>query len=242
MRCPKFGYISFDYQESCVKCRKDIGDAVRELHGTAYDAAPPLFLQFAPRTRAGSEAAGVAATVGDFLMGDQDAPDREDSGEEIALDDISFDEPAEQEEIVLAEELPAPGLSLEDEDGISFELNESEVAPTVADREVKVPTLDFGELDISDLAPPTLASASESSIPEEEPVREPALAAVAESVEGTVGSGLEDLQFHDLNLETPDKLAAATATDRPPTRPVRTGTALDNFQIDLGELFAENKK
>ena len=43
-------------------------------------------------------------------------------------------------------------------------------------------------------------------------------------------------------LDAADELTGGEATGQQLTRPVRTGTALDNFQIDLGELFAENKK
>ena len=73
------------------------------------------------------------------------------------------------------------------------------------------------------------------------PVRAPAFASPVSTVSAGA-SGLEDLQVNDLNLDAADELTGGEATGQQLTRPVRTGTALDNFQIDLGELFAENKK
>lgn len=71
--------------------------------------------------------------------------------------------------------------------------------------------MDFGDLDISDLAPPPLERTSEPMEPVEEPeetvpVRAPAFASPVGTVSAGA-SGLEDLQVNDLNLDAADELA-----------------------------------
>jgi hypothetical protein len=45
MRCPKCGYISFDYLDECLKCKKNIKAATSKLQGTVFNVAAPLFLK-----------------------------------------------------------------------------------------------------------------------------------------------------------------------------------------------------
>jgi hypothetical protein len=245
MRCPKCGYISFDHLVTCRKCNKSIGDAVGDLQGTAFDSAAPAFLQVADGTGRG-ERTGEAVRVGaaeSFIQEEALETEGEALDEEIVLDDLAFDEPPEQEEIALVDDGPELRLSLGDTDELSL-ADDDETAPASPTPATarQLPTMDFGDLDISDLAPPALDGVVEPPEAEGEPapVREPALAAAGVSSQAGA-SGLEDLQFNDLNLEGPDRLAAMETPARP-AHPVRTGTALDTFQIDLGELFAENKK
>jgi hypothetical protein len=235
MRCPKCGYISFDHLETCRKCNKNIGDGAGDLQGTAFDSAAPSFLQVAGGVRREKRAA-EPSNQEEALGTEGEALD-----EEIVLDDLALDEPPEREEIALAADGPELRLSLDDADEFSLE-DDDETALASPAPARQLPTMDFGDLDISDLAPPALDGAVEPLEAEEEPapVREPALAAAGVSSQAGA-SGLEDLQFNDLNLEGPDRLAAMETPARP-AHPVRTGTALDTFQIDLGELFAENKK
>ena len=245
MRCPKCGYISFDHLETCRKCNKNIGDAAGDLQGTAFDSAAPPFLQVAGGTRREErEAEVLQAVTADPSIRDE-ALEREGEAldEEFVLEDLAFDDPPEQEEIALVDDGQELRLSLDDADELSLEGDEEPVPASPAPASARqLPTMDFGDLDISDLAPPALDDTAEALEAEEEPasVREPALAAAGMSSPAG-GSGLEDLQFNDLNLEGPDRLAA-TETPARLAHPVRTGTALDTFQIDLGELFAEIKK
>ena len=245
MRCPKCGYISFDHLETCRKCNKTIGDAAGDLQGTAFDSAAPPFLQVAGGGRREERAGEVvlAAAAEPSIREEALGREAETPDEEFVLEDLAFDEPPEQEEIALVDDSPELRLGLDDAEELSLEGDEEPVPESPAPATARqLPTMDFGDLDISDLAPPALDGAVEPLEAEEEPapVREPALAAAGiPSPAG--GSGLEDLQCNDLNLEGPDRLAA-TQTPARLAHPVRTGTALDTFQIDLGELFAENKK
>jgi hypothetical protein len=44
MKCPKCGYISFDYNLSCPKCSKDISSEQEKLHIPAFRPDPPFLL------------------------------------------------------------------------------------------------------------------------------------------------------------------------------------------------------
>ena len=55
-------------------------------------------------------------------------------------------------------------------------------------------------------------------------------------------TGLEDLNFNGLDLESPSKIVSGSAAGKRYLPSVKTGTALDKFDIDLGELFKDNKK
>ena len=44
MRCPKCGYISFDYNQVCPKCSKDISSEQEKLHIPAFRPDPPSLL------------------------------------------------------------------------------------------------------------------------------------------------------------------------------------------------------
>src|SRR4030042_2454809 len=44
MKCPKCGYVSFDYNLSCPKCNKDISSEQEKLHIPAFRPDPPFLL------------------------------------------------------------------------------------------------------------------------------------------------------------------------------------------------------
>jgi hypothetical protein len=44
MRCPKCGYISFDSNLDCPKCRSDISMEQSKLHLPSFKPSPPFFL------------------------------------------------------------------------------------------------------------------------------------------------------------------------------------------------------
>ncbi len=246
MRCPKCGFISFDHLEVCKKCRKNISDTSAEINGTAYDYVAPLFLQLLEKARMpepvqvaepeehleelnlfSSGDGGRSGIDTEFVLEDEPAREQADSdGEDgdflMDLDEFSEVSPRGEYTLDLSEK------------------NE-ETAP-------RMPSLDFGDLDISDLAPP----AAEGEVKTEK-VREPALAdqpvasllanepAVSVSPQKQA-TGLEDLQFNGLNLDTPAKFVAGSVAGKKYSSSVRTGTALDNFDINLGDLFKETNK
>ena len=245
MRCPKCGFISFDNLAVCKKCKKNIGDALAEINGTAHNAAAPLFLKLMEKVRASEH-------VTEAVHPKTNEPSLFSSGSElrkgIDTDFVLEDALAEEEETSES----TGGDFLMDLDDFNEAAPRAEYTLDLDEPrdkgEPRVPSLDFGDLDISDLAPPS-ADHAKATEPERElafaegPVAslsdiEPSPAPAA----ATLGkSGLEDLHFQDLNLDTPAKFVSGSAAGRKYSPSVKTGTALDSFDINLGDLFTANK-
>lgn len=252
MRCPKCGYISFDQQETCNKCQKYIGDVVAEIKGTTFSAKAPSFLKI---TSADSSFPSPIATAATKEKSDSSGSEAYafETDEET---EISFDQAAESEPP--RREIEFPG-GQED-----FVMDLDEIAETSPrdeftldlgpqpDDAPQMPSMDFGDLDISDLAPPDKEEAAPIQFVEQpvlsdlEPVatRSETLAPPppSPSSPSPMKAGLEDLNFNGLDLDTPSKLISGSIAGKRYLPSVKTGTALDKFDIDLGDLFPENKK
>lgn len=143
MRCPKCGYISFDYVESCAKCSRDLSALAETLEGTALMVEEPDFLSAAVGGLGESAAVydgGQEAEAGEVFDLTEDAGDVGEG--DIALEgsegvpsvDLSlFGEqgPGQEEEPAVETE---PELSLEEpgeeeEGGIDFAMEEARDEP-----------------------------------------------------------------------------------------------------------------
>jgi len=246
MRCPKCGYISFDHQETCKKCAKNIGDSVAEVNGTVYEALAPVFLNMGttPRFPERISPAEVSALQERAVA---------DYGDALAVEEESGITFVDDDEIILADDGKELMMDLDGFTEVSpreeFTL---ELGEEYGGRETKPPSLDFGDLDISDLAPPTKVSveplaagltlAEELQLARAEPVA--GLSAIEPEEVQTPApkpTGLEDLYVNGLDLDSTTKLVVGDVTGKRYIPSVKTGTALDSFDIDLGDLFAENK-
>lgn len=244
MRCPKCGYISYDHQETCKKCKKNIGDTVTEINGTVCDAMAPSFLQLDAKDRFNAQSIRPKFTEENAIEADSE-PD-------IAMSDVSDIELFQSDkEIAFADDGKELVMDLDDFKEVSSQ--EEYTLDLEVDRgkvEKDFPPLDFGDLDISDLAPP--ANKEEGTQEFEETLKladkEPVAALSENSPKhvqrpaATKSTGLEDLQVHGLNLDSPAKFVAGSAIGELSFPSVKTGTALDKFDIDLEELFEQNKK
>lgn len=251
MRCPKCGYISFDHLETCKKCQKYIGDVGAEINGTTYNADTPLFLKIASREEStpsllsqktrGMEARGQVESDDSFELGE--------SGETEFVLDHEFDPEPQRKEIDFPGGKEDFVMELDDIGDISprdeFTLDLGEQSD---DMKSQLPSMDFGDLDISDLAPPIkeesepIQFAEEPVLSDLEPVASLSQSHPPPSTSSEIQSGLEDLNFNGLDLDTPAKLVSGSVAGKRFLPSVKTGTALDKFDIDLGNLFAENKK
>ena len=255
MRCSKCGYISFDHLETCKKCHKPVNQADSGLNGTVFDTAVPGFLRFTTPVESEPPDTDLVDQVEEYSDDFQFPPlegadsvevesgESEDDEELVLnLDDIGFDDEQpgtdESDEIILelddleeATPLEAFSLGAEDQD---------------EQEEVAAPAIDFGDLDISDLGPPSEESSdAESDFGTAPAALEGLDELVVDKVEPDTGGGqakeafgLEDLLLDELDL---DKIDTATISNSS-TKSLKTGTALDNFDVDLGELFAEEEQ
>lgn len=243
MRCPKCGYISFDHLEICRKCEKYIGDTVNEVNGTVHDAFAPSFLQLTteesfhaqPSSQQGFDEPSEMTDIG------ADTAIREGIDTEFVLGD---------EEIAWADDSEGPVMDLDDFSEVApREEYTLDLSKESSRAENNLPPLDFGDLDISDLAPPGKEQLDHLSLEEEleavsiEPVAALSQDSPPQQKSSPVRStGLEDLHVNGLNLEAPAKFVTGSAAGKRYHPSIKTGTALDKFDVDLGELFTENKK
>ena len=249
MRCPKCGFISFDLVKTCGKCGRDISEEAGLPRGTATNIESPLFLRFDAAKAAPEAPEGVAGEMEfeteDAVMDMEEETSREiefslddepDTGKvatrtaDIRLEETTPAEAAGEKGLGEIEEAP------QEED---FTINLGEEGP--AEQAGEEPTFDFAEIDISDLAPTeketdnllVAESVAEVIVAEEAPAASSARARLA---------ALEDLQFKGIDLET----QAISAQDAVPagkiSSSIKTGTALDSFDVDLGDLFADEKE
>ena len=115
MKCTKCNYTSFDFNQTCPKCGKDLSAEVEKLHLPSYEPAPPYLLASLTgeldrgQYSRGKETSDVSPFLEDqnqeILMLDENGLDSEDleesplnAGENelmVALDELSFEyEPA----------------------------------------------------------------------------------------------------------------------------------------------------
>jgi hypothetical protein len=177
MKCPKCGYISFDYNLSCPKCNKDISSEQEKLHIPAFRPDPP-FLLGSLTGEAGESQIGPAASASHPSMEKEadisfdEAPSPLDSGEvavgdssdlnldsdELSLDDtssLSLDTGKVQAQVAKGLQKPKPEKGKPDTG--EFELGS----------ETDLADLDLGEESEEELSPDTEEKAVEAS-PEKE--------------------------------------------------------------------------
>ncbi len=201
MRCPKCGYISFDHQENCLKCKKKIILKSDNLLGSVFKSAAPAFLSLqTSQEDESSETLDLfeAQPGSDEEYEDADLMVLTEDEKPETLDEIAFaeDEVADAEasagEIALAEngDIEVEGIEMdlsmfEDaaDSGVAS-LSETEKE----DEELAEPAIAISvppELsDISDLAPPPHQADVESKAPE-----------VADT------SDFPDMELDDLNFD-----------------------------------------
>ena len=253
MRCPKCGYTSFDHLESCKKCHKSFGPVGEEINGTTYEAVVPLFLKITRELEERSVPKPDEKLDFEEIEpeGNIETALRPGIDTEFTLDDDLLTEAvhlndqfsAQNEELVvdlddIQEATPGDEFTLD-------------LEKQPQDDERDLPPIDFGDLDISDLGPPNTEEKEISFEEEDEPVLgfetlQPPPPSVPPSPpkqeKRGAKSGLEDLNFNGLDLETPSKIVSGSKAGKRFLPSVKTGTALDKFDIDLGDLFSDKKK
>jgi len=178
MKCPKCGYVSFDYNLSCPKCNKDISSEQEKLHIPAFRPDPP-FLLGGLTGEANESHVGPAPAASQIPFDKEadmslDEPSHEESGE-VAIDDSS--------EL----NLDSGELSLDDTSSLTLDTGEvqAQVAKglqkpkTGKDKpgtgEFKLePETDLADLDLGEEGEEELSLGSEEKAEETPPAQEPA--------------------------------------------------------------------
>ncbi len=130
MRCPKCGYISFDYNQVCPKCNKDITDEQAKMNIPSFIPEPPALL--------GILIGESGASNADFHVGRSSAADTSamdinfgDSGALMSADSLVMDEGQDFEINLESEESEDFGTPADQGDqslsvGSDFEIGEEE--------------------------------------------------------------------------------------------------------------------
>ena len=149
MRCPKCGYISFDRQRSCGKCRGDLTSVVEQLQGTVGKAVSPFFLGVVlGKQKPGAAEPGPALYEEEapLALNEWEADTLPVDQEELAFAEVERAE-GDQEEFAFAEAEPAEG----DQEEIDF----AEVERAGGELEEQpLPSLGLEDIDLSDLMMP----------------------------------------------------------------------------------------
>ena len=154
MKCPKCGYISFDYNLSCPKCNKDISTEQEKLHIPAFRPDPPFLL--GALTGEANESHGGTAPTTSQISFEKEA-------------DISLDEeasPLDSGEIAVGSSsdelnLDSGELSLDDTSSLSLDTGEVQAQVAKGLQKAKPekagsgefrlePEADLGDLDLGE--------------------------------------------------------------------------------------------
>jgi hypothetical protein len=134
MKCPKCNYISFDYNQVCPKCNKDLSPTQKKMNLSAFKCNPPFFL---------GTLTGDASDVHYDLDVDKmaDVPSAEDEDLEMHLDEETLLETAMDDEDI--------SLDLSDLEPV---LNESEGFESL-EGDARGQTFDLEDLSLEEGAP-----------------------------------------------------------------------------------------
>lgn len=160
MRCPKCGYISFDYNKFCPKCNKDISEEQAKLNLHSYRPNPPSLLGMlvgeGDESSSGFTMDSAAALQKAGAAIDEKSP-------AIMENDMVFGDDDQELEISLSDdtELELPEISMDDQPSEmdNLELGDDEVLSLEADEESVAPAADKAadkgddlSLDLGDLS------------------------------------------------------------------------------------------
>lgn len=118
MKCPKCSYISFDYNERCPKCNKDLGTEQKKRNLVAFKHNPPFLLgsltgdvtdiESAYGAEPSMDEASLAEEDLDLHLDSEVAPEAGADVEDVSLDlgDLSFEEDIEKTPAASEEEAP----------------------------------------------------------------------------------------------------------------------------------------
>ncbi len=117
MRCPKCGYISFDYNQLCPKCNKDISDEQAKLNLPTYKHNPPSLLGMLV---GGGDESSAGFTLDNASTLQREGVDLEDSVSMTDSDAIDLSGEDNELEISLSddlEEFDLPEIDLDEQSG-----------------------------------------------------------------------------------------------------------------------------
>jgi hypothetical protein len=155
MKCPKCKYVSFDYNEVCPKCNKELASERRKMNLSGYKPNPPFFLGSLTGdlsdSRFGIEVGAIAGKE-DVEMKDLEM------NLDIATAQEGTEKPQPEEAPVVDSQASITDIDLEEPSGLQFEQEEKE---TLMKQEGETDegdiSLDLGDLSLDEEVSPAHA-------------------------------------------------------------------------------------
>jgi hypothetical protein len=155
MKCPKCKYVSFDYNEVCPKCNKELASERRKMNLSGYKPNPPFFLGSLTGdlsdSRFGIEVGAIAGKE-DVEMKDLEM------NLDIATAQEGTEKPQPEEAPVVDSQASITDIDLEEPSGLQFEQEEEE---TLMKQEGETDegdiSLDLGDLSLDEEVSPAHA-------------------------------------------------------------------------------------
>jgi hypothetical protein len=123
MKCPKCKYVSFDYNEVCPKCNKELASERKKMNLSGYKPNPPFFLGSLTGdlsdSRFGIEVGAIAGRE-DVEMKDLEM------NLDIATAQEGTEKPQPEEAPVVDSQASITDIDLEEPSGLQFEQEEEE--------------------------------------------------------------------------------------------------------------------
>ena len=138
MKCPKCGYVSFDYNLSCPKCNKDISSEQAKLHIPAFRPDPPFLL--GALTGEANESQIGSAPAASQIPFEKEVDISLDDSSSLDLGEVSLDDSSELS-------LDSGEISLDDTSSIFLDTGEVQAGVAKGLQKLKAET---GKFDIGD--------------------------------------------------------------------------------------------
>jgi len=125
MKCPKCKYVSFDYNEVCPKCNKELASERKKMNLSGYKPNPPFFLGSLTGDLSDST---FGIEVG-AIAGKEDVEMKDlEMDLDIATAREGIDKPQQEEAPVVDSQASVTDIDLEEPSGLQFEQEEEETS------------------------------------------------------------------------------------------------------------------
>lgn len=246
MKCPKCGYVSFDHNQACPKCKKDISEERNKLNLPDFEPAVPFLLgaltgeteeagmniDISPGGPAIASAAEAVAVEEEIpILEEEEEVASLDEDLEISLEEDWTPEEMEEEESVIDEDFS----DLETSEGLGAAEPEEDLSLELEDEEESV--VDEGDLDLSGVEEGTGEGVEEDEISLDLEELSPEVGAAEEAEqEQATGPGTDEDLSLDLEELQPEEEVAEEI------EPMPSSEADEDLSLDLDELGLDEEE
>ena len=242
MKCPKCGYISFDYNQICPKCSKDISTEQVKMNLPPFRPVP-LSLLGALTGEASESSVGIQIDTSSIEEVSEEVEEVLDVSSDLETGEIAFDDLQELDkslESEATEEREQPGESgiVAEESPSDFEfegVDSQEISLETGEISLKEPESALPIFEKEDEEEISL-DLEDLSIETPEPEKEAVMESASEEGELTI-----DLDDFDLSLDDSGP-AGAAETEKTDVESDELAIDLDSFDLDVEDTAIDEEK